>query len=315
MMKPFAKICISIGTLIFGLGIACLVLWASPAAHFSPATVTITSGTTVNQAAEMLEAKDVIIFSELVSIPMQLRGQSVIAGEYKFATAQSPKQLADRLATGEFGIRQGKLVIPEGLTREEIADLVNQEFTEISKKDFLQASAGLEGYLFPDTYEFGSDTAAETIVNRLRENFQKKTKDLQEPVKSFPHSFGEVVKMASLVQKEAADYQIRRRIAGVLWRRLEADRPLQADAVFDYFLGKNTYELTAEDLQMNSPYNLYENTGLPPTPIANPGLQALQATINPADGESMYYLTGDDGEFYFAETLEEHKENKLRYME
>jgi UPF0755 protein len=87
------------------------------------------------------------------------------------------------------------------------------------------------------------------------------------------------------------------------------------DAVFAYLLGKASSELTREDLQVDSPYNLYKHVGLPPAPIANPGLAAIKATINPIQTDDLYYLTGDDGEFHFAETLDEHNENKRRYIE
>lgn len=285
-----------------------------PPSGFSSSTVRIASGSSISQAANKLAEQDIIIHPKLLSVPLRVRDQSITAGRYKFSTALSPLAVANRLSSGEFQTEQQKIVIPEGFTREEIADRLNQKIKDFSRDAFLQETRGQEGYLFPDTYQFSNTMSESEIADLMRENFREQIDTLRSEMRQFSHSQDNVIKMASLVVREAADYQTRRRVAGVLWSRLEQGMPLQVDAVFSYLLNKASSELTQDDLDLDSPYNLYENTGLPPQPIANPGLDAIQATINPLKSEDLYYLTGDSGDFYFSETLEEHKRNKKRYI-
>jgi UPF0755 protein len=105
-----------------------------------------------------------------------------------------------------------------------------------------------------------------------------------------------------------------RLVSGILQNRLTENLPLQVDATFEYILGKTSAELTLDDLKMESPYNTYTNLGLPPTPIANPGLVAINAVLNPTPSDYFYYLTGSDGNFYYAKDFETHKKNKARYL-
>ena len=121
--------------------------------------------------------------------------------------------------------------------------------------------------------------------------------------------------MASLIEKEADTAEDRRIVSGILWNRIDADMPLQVDAVFGYILDRSGYAPTGSDLEIDSPYNTYENRGLPPGPIANPGLDALTAALHPAATEYFYYLTGRDGLMYYAETFEEHKRNRELYLD
>lgn len=288
-------------------------LFVVPVRISEPKVVEISSGTSIKQAAQRLAKHNIVILPELVSIPLRLQKSSVTAGSYSFQGSTSPVSVIHRLQAGRFGQKQRQVTIPEGLTRRQIANRVASA-TSITKQAFLQASEGAEGYLFPDTYTLLPDTSARRLVERMQENFRTQTKKLRPQLKSFPYSRQKVITMASLVAREAAEYKTRRRVAGVLWKRLEQDMPLQADATFFYLLGKASSELTQEDLATSSPYNLYENTGLPPTPIASPGLEAIKATLNPIRTDDLYYLTGDNGSFYFAETLEEHQQNKRRYL-
>ncbi len=301
-------------SVLIGIGFL-LTLLVLPAPGFSPTTITIQPGTTVSSAAERLAEKDIVLHPLLVSLPLRLQDKEVTAGAYKFSDNQHPLGIAQRLHAGDFQTKQQEVVIPEGFTRAEIADRVVAELdVDFSRSDFMQTSEGLEGYLFPDTYQFSPDASARQVVNTMRENFRTQIAKLQPQLREFPYSKKQVIAMASLIEREAADYRIRRKIAGILWTRFEQGMPLQVDAVFAFLLGKASAELTQADLAMDSPYNLYQNTGLPPTPIANPGLGSIRATINPIRTDDLYYLTGDNGQFYFAETLEEHNRNKRNYI-
>ena len=120
--------------------------------------------------------------------------------------------------------------------------------------------------------------------------------------------------MASIVEKEATSTNDRRIIAGILWKRISEDYPLQVDPPFFYTLGKDSSELTLSDLASDSPYNLYTHKGLPPTPIDNPGLDAISATVSPIATNYMFYLSGQEGNMHYAKTLAEHLINKEKYQ-
>jgi UPF0755 protein len=125
---------------------------------------------------------------------------------------------------------------------------------------------------------------------------------------------GDIIKMASIVEEEGRTMETREIIAGILWKRISIKMPLQVDSSFKYINGKTTATLTTEDLKIDSPYNSYTNRGLPPTPISNPGLAAIRATINPIKTPYLYFLSDKNGNMHYAITFEEHVENKLKYL-
>ena len=120
--------------------------------------------------------------------------------------------------------------------------------------------------------------------------------------------------MASILEKEAQNFEDRQKVASILWKRIAIGMPLQVDATLDYILDKNTYELTLTDLATSSPYNTYKYRGLPPKPIASPGMESIKAAISPTPTKYLYYLTDRDGKFYFAQTFEQHLVNKTKYI-
>lgn len=294
-----------------------LALWFVPPPLFTGATVEIPRGSSIQSAADRLAKAGVVYGPRLVSIPLRLKGEDITAGTYKFDKPENALTVTRRLSNGKFGMPPQTVLVPEGFTNTQIANRLEKKLSEtsFSRAQFLRQAAPLEGYLFPDTYQFLPNTSSHEVIKRMKQNFTKSITTLQSQINSFDHSLDEIITMASLVEREAADYETRRRIAGVLWRRLEQRMHLQVDAVFPYILGKNTYELTHEDLNVDSSYNLYKYKGLPPGPIANPGLSAIRATVNPIESETMYYLSDRNDNFYFAETLEEHNRNKRQYLD
>jgi UPF0755 protein len=126
-------------------------------------------------------------------------------------------------------------------------------------------------------------------------------------------SLRDIVTMASIIEKEATRESMQE-VSNILWKRIDEDMPLQVDAGFVYERGKHTFELSLEDLKEDSPYNTYTRRGLPPTPISNPGIQALLAASQPQETDNFYFLTGYDGEMYYASTLKEHDSNKEKYL-
>ncbi|MBI2055623.1 MAG: endolytic transglycosylase MltG [Candidatus Sungbacteria bacterium] len=191
------------------------------------------------------------------------------------------------------------------------ADKLYRKFAFLSNDP---PSFNIEGFLFPDTYRVFRNASAEEIIEKLLENFERKiTPDLRAEILRQKKTLFAVTTMASLIEKEIPDPQERRIAAGILWRRLEAGMPLQVDATINYITGKHQSP-SADDLKINSPYNTYLNRGLPPGPIANPGLEAIRAAVFPATNDYAYYLSARDGRTIFSRTLEEHNAAKARFL-
>ena len=129
------------------------------------------------------------------------------------------------------------------------------------------------------------------------------------------HSFSDIIIMASLIEREARRSEDRRMVAGVLWNRIKKGMPLQVDAVFGYIYGRTTYSPSFDDLKIDSPYNTYKYAGLPAGPICNPGLDAIEAALHPAETKYLYYLTGRDGLMRYATTYALHKANIAKYLQ
>jgi len=171
-----------------------------------------------------------------------------------------------------------------------------------------------EGYLFPDTYIFPAGATEEDVIKEMEENFAKRILPLQTQIRDFKRPLKDVLIMASLVEGEVRTTETRRQVSGILWKRLQLGMPLQVDAVFPYIIGKNTFEVTTDDLKIDSPYNTYLYVGLPPGPINNPGLDAITAAITPTPSNFLYYLTDLAGQIHYAATHAEHLINRAKYL-
>ncbi len=226
------------------------------------------------------------------------------------------------LIVSDFVFSSVRVTYPEGTSIREMALETAAAFPHISAMDFIRAASSSEGYLFPDTYLFSASTSAASIVSKMRENFDAKTATLAASVATQTasstsvqaHSFSDIVIMASLLEKEVRTPENRRIVAGILWNRIERGMPLQVDAVFGYIFNRDTYSPSHEDLKVDSPYNTYTYKGLPPGPINNPGLDALDAALHPTDTKYLYYLTDKDGGIHFATTYAAHQANQKKYL-
>src|SRR6202165_5554197 len=249
------------------------------------------------------------------------------AGEYFFDHPVTSFEVLDTLANGRVYVKE--LVVPEGFTMFDIADLAasegflsRDEFLAVARdpspiRDLAPHAPSLEGFLFPATYEFprhmtGKDMAA-AMVKRFRQVW------IALPPADAPaahHTVQDVVTLASLVERETPRPEERPHIAGVFANRLRIGQPLQCDPTVAYALtlvGKYTGKLDGEDLRFASPYNTYHNGGLPPGPIANPGEASLRAAIDPSHTDDLYFVANTEGGHFFSETLEEHNQNIARY--
>jgi len=280
------------------------------------AIIRVEKGMTLNQVADILEERNVVkssvAFSNLVKIFMDDR--SVIAGDYFFEEKCSLVKILHRITLGIYGISPTKIMFVEGLTIYDMANLLNKKFPEFNEEEFIKIAQEEEGFLFPDTYYFLPTVTPRAVISTMKSNFYNKIGEISEQINDFGRDLKEIVVMASILEKEARTLQSKRMIAGILWKRIEIGMPLQVDAVFPYIIGKNTYQLSLEDLKVDSPYNTYTNKGLPIGPIANPSLWSLLATVTPIDSDYLFYLSDDNGNMHYAINFEQHKNNKRLYL-
>ena len=269
----------------------------------------ITKGSSASLIGNNLYRKGFIKSPFAFKIYLQLKGQSkgIQAGEYSLSPSFSLIQIVSELLKGPTEIW---VTIPEGLRREEIASKFSISFGKDSgfEQKFLQESASFEGYLFPDTYLFPKTASPAMVVAKMRDTFEEKVG---------AKTLKEVVIVASIIERETRSDEERPIVAGILYKRLKAKWPLQIDATVQYAVANssNWWEpLTREDLEINSPYNTYKFTGLPPTPIANPGLSSIKAALYPEESAYWFYLHDAKGNIHFAKTIEEHHKNVREFL-
>lgn len=277
--------------------------------------VTIEGGKTLNEVSAFFSEQKIIRSPFWFKVFVTIFGgdKRIFAGDYFFKESLSAITVARRVTSDDHGLTSVRITIPEGLNKFEIAEMFSKKFTKFDKEIF--TSTAPEGYLFPDTYFFLSNVEAEFVVAAMKKNFDEKIQELMPRIEQFGRPYEDVIIMASIIETEARQKNTRRMIADILWRRLDIGMPLQVDVSFKYVNGKVTPDLTLDDLDIDSPYNTYKYAGLPPTPIANPGLGAIEATITPTKSSYLYFLSGNDGVMHYARTFEEHKQNRRLYLD
>jgi UPF0755 protein len=261
---------------------------------------------------------------------LRLTGSSrgLKAGEYRFERPMSAVDVVDMLARGDVHAR--RITFREGLTIAEMADLYEmREFG--TAKDFLAAARDaslirdldpaapdLEGYLFPETYALPRDTPAARLIAMMVDRFKVTyNEDLRRQAKEQGLTTRQVVTLASLVEKETGKGEERPLVAAVYRNRMRIGMGMQADPTVVYALqkaGRYDGNIRREDLTFDSPYNTYKYPGLPPGPIASPGKASLEAALNPADVDYLYFVSRNDGSHVFARTLEEHNANVREFQ-
>lgn len=314
-MRPIVRLVVAI-VCIIGLTYVFRTFVSAPVDFPAPYQLSIERGQTLFSISHELKEAHVIRSSRLFEMFMIAFGseRNVSEGEYYFAKPVSSLSIALRISGKQFGIDRTKVTFPEGFTTKQMAERLAVAFDSFDSILFLTLAKEKEGYLFPDTYRFFPSTTPEVIISTLTKNFDTKIAPLAADIKTSGRSEKDIVIMASIVEKEAAGDEDRAVIAGILWKRLDQGIALQVDAPFLYILGKESSELTTKDLAMNSPYNTYKNKGLTPTPISNPGLAAIKATIHPIASPYLYYLHDSEGMIHYAKTYAEHKANIAKYL-
>ena len=291
----------------------------------------IVRGRGASEIAQQLYAEGLIKNPLAFKFYIQVTGKtkSIQAGRYSLSPDHSLKDLVKLLVAGPKDLW---VTIPEGLRREEIVEkfitgLGKEDLEkEIFREEFMQESSGLEGFLFPDTYLFPRETGALAVIKTMKGVFDKKVKEFESQISASRLSLKEIVTLASIIERETKKDEERPIVAGILLNRLKIGMAIQADATVQYvsanlkFKSQNSKiekfwePLSKKDLEIDSPYNTYKYKGLPPGPIANPGLSSLGAAIIPDKTDYLYYLHDTSGNIHFAKTLDEHNENVKNYL-
>ena len=291
----------------------------------------ISRGETAGSIAQRLQGEGFIRSALAFSYVLYDTGReaSLQSGTYTISAALTPRELARvfEKAPGE----QTVLRIIEGWRLSETAAAVHKAFPSISAEDFTKAAVvgqrkntvlaglapetSLEGFLFPDTYFFKPTATATGIIDALLDQFEQRAgQTLRQAAVDRKTTIYDIVKLASIVEREARDRQESATIAGVYNNRLEIGMKLDADPTVQYAIGE-WREPTLADLEIDSPYNTYKVAGLPPTPICSPGQAALEGAAKPANVPYLYFVAKNDGtgDHAFAKTLEEHEANRIKY--
>lgn len=298
------------GVLLYGF------LAAPPLSFAHDVLVSVEDGDTVGEIAMKLKRSGIIksefVFTRLVIL---FGGESKLqAGDYFFKEPANVFAVSKRLSNGVFDLEPIKITIPEGLNVFEIAILLKDRLPDFKEEEFLDIATKKEGFLFPDTYFLPPNARTSQIVKVLEDTFKARIETIRSEINDFGKSIEEITTIASILETEAGTTEDRRMIAGILWKRLAEGMPLQVDVTFRYINGKNTYNLLLEDLDIDSPYNTYKYAGLPPTPIANPGLDSLLAAVTPIESKNYFFLADREGNVYYSETFGEHQIKKEMYV-
>ncbi len=290
-------------------------------------SVVIVRGSTFREVAAQLAQQGVIGNAALFRTyaKLQRADTDIHAGAYRFAPNQTAAQVLDQLRFG--GAQVAKwITIPEGFTAKEIAQRLQDNGlgdADVYARAFLHDSivvdgtrtANLEGFLFPSTYLIPTDATPKMVEQILTAQFFKELpRDALKKARAHGLTVPQAVTLASLIEREAKADDERPLMAGVYYNRLRIGMPLEVDATIEYALPEHHSVITYGDLKIDSPYNSYLHQGLPPTPIANPGLPSLLAAFNPAPSQFLYYVYKGNGHHVFAKTLEEQNANVAKYL-
>lgn len=278
-------------------------------------TVVVPRGSGIAQIGRVLEEGGVVRWGNAFTLAMRVTrdGERVKAGEYAFTHQASLRDVIDTLISGETVVR--RLTIPEGLTTAEV-------LRRVGEADGLAGDvegAVPEGSLLPDTYHFSWGDKRADLVDRMRKAMEASlAKVWKERPTDFPLSSPQqLATLASIVEKETGLAAERPRVAAVFLNRLAKGMKLQSDPTVVYALmltrGPSDRPLTRKDLESESPYNTYYAEGLPPGPIANPGLASLEAVIQPAETDALYFVADGSGGHAFSRTLDDHNRNVSKW--
>ena len=275
-------------------------------------------GLSLKEVADKLERKKIIKSKMLFMLWARIMGYSrkIKAGEYMLSPNMAPMGILEILTRG--AVITHPVTIPEGFTKADIAELLQRKGLA-GKRQFLSltddpamlnkygiSGPSLEGYLYPDTYQFARGLSASSTIDSMVNRFWQMVAPLKGRVEDLGMKMKDVVTLASIVEKETGRPEERPVIASVFLNRLERRMRLESDPTVIYGLNNFSGNLRRKDLSKPTPYNTYLIRGLPPGPIANPGLESIKAVLYPAETKYLYFVSKNDGSHFFSKTLSEH---------
>jgi len=267
-------------------------------------------GQSLFQIAENLEKEGLIKNKFLFDFYIITKGISrkLQAGEYYLSPSMNIVGITKKIISGE--VAKIEVTIPEGFTIKQIEERLNLKLP----------GTDLEGFLFPDTYQFSYGVSAEEVVRKMSDNFDKKLAPYRNEISGAGLTLFEAITMASLLEKEVKTKEEKEIVSGIFWKRIKERRTLDSCATIAYVLGGGnwTFEEMRKEIakgkEIDSSYNTYKYLGLPAGPICNPGLESIMAAVYPKDSEYWYYLSTPEGETIFSKTLEEHNIAQAKYL-
>jgi UPF0755 protein len=310
------------------------LLFRPPSETSLTKVITIKKGMYLKKISTMLEQEGIIRNRHFFIGMATLLGKraEIRAGEYEFHTRMLPLEVLDVLVKGQ--VKRHLVTIPEGYTLSQIAQYL-EDLDIVEKEAFLQKASSpafvasldlappnqgdtvstLEGYLFPNTYHLIKEMAPEEVVKMMVHQFKKVFgPELRSRASQMGISQREVVILASIIEKETPLSEERPLISAVFHNRLKNKIPLQSDPTVIYGIKNFNGNLTKEDLLRPTPYNTYLKSGLPPTPICNPGKESILAALYPAPVPYFYFVSKNDGSHYFSSNIEDHNQAVWKYQ-
>jgi UPF0755 protein len=313
---------LSISVISMLLALSYVYNLSQPASQ-SKATVrfVIPKGQAISIIGQRLEEEGLINNAYVFRLAVKLNnlGTSIQAGSFDLSPSLSTSEIATHLTTGT---EDTWITILEGWRVEEIAEsLDSQDLDNFDAAEFIELASRSEGMLYPDTYLIPREMSTKNIHSMLLNTFERKIiQGLSEEITDSEYAFEDVLIMASLVEREARNYEQMRKVSGILWNRIDLGMALQVDATLQYVSGYNNSQESwwappsVSQKKLESAFNTYQNPGLPPKPIANPGYNAVKATLLPQDSNDLFYIHANDGNMYTAATLQEHNVNINKYL-
>lgn len=334
MLKIFKKFILISLLLLIILFIIYIKIINSSAKTGDDYEFVITKGQSVSIIAQNLKTEKLINSELFFKIYIKLSGKQADfkEGSYTLNPKMSIKQITTELTPKVFLKPDERITFIEGWNLKNYNEaLANSSLIDVS--DFLSATkkdysdkfsflkdkpkkTDLEGYLFPDTYRFYTDITGEEVVIKMLSNFDNKlSAQMRDDISNQGKTISEIITMASIIEKEVRSTEDMKIVSGIFWNRIKGGQALESCATLAYILGVNKEQYTFEDTRTDSPFNTYINRGLPPSPISNPGLKAIEAAIYPEDTNYNYFLTSSNGgQTVFSRTYEEHLNNKNKYI-
>ncbi len=288
--------------------------------------ITIREGMSLKEVASALKGNGIITNKDLFMLWTRLLGNSrkIKAGEYLLNSGMAPVRIIEILTRGI--IITYPVTVPEGFSIEQIGDILaangladKKLFVSLAHepgviKKYGVSGPSLEGFLYPDTYQFGKGLPPSLIIDVMVKRFWEIVGPYMDRIKDLKMTVEEVVTLASIVEKEAGNAEEMPLIAGVFLNRLRKGMRMESDPTVIYGMNDFTGNLTRKDLLESTPYNTYVIRGLPPGPISNPGLASIKAVLYPPETDYLYFVSKNDGTHYFSSSLEEHNRAVWKYQ-